>query len=93
MSIYNSLDFNIKSVSWNDFIDLLIQRFKNSSIDDDLNRFLLHTGILDGNIFDSSNFEIHSFKTNFILNKLDFNWESIDRNTLKSMIRHSKNSF
>ncbi|MBO0377778.1 SDR family oxidoreductase, partial [Staphylococcus warneri] len=93
MSIYISLDFNIKSVSWNDFIDLLIQKFKNSSIDDDLDRFLLHTGILDGNIFNSSDFEIHSFKTNFILNKLGFNWEYIDKDTLKSMINHSKNSF
>ncbi|MEB7723122.1 hypothetical protein [Staphylococcus equorum] len=60
---------------------------------DEINDFLLHNGILDNTIFNRSHFEVLDFKTNFILEKLDFEWEEITTDMLEKMITHPKNNY
>ncbi|WP_057511660.1 non-ribosomal peptide synthetase [Staphylococcus sp. NAM3COL9] len=93
MSVYNQNNYNIKDVQWNEFVDYLMECIQDDVMSDEINDFLLHTGILDNNIFNKSHFEVLDFKTNFILEKLNFKWQPIENVTLSKMISHPKNNF
>jgi amino acid adenylation domain-containing protein/thioester reductase-like protein len=93
MSIYNENGNYIEDVHWNDFMDYLIECIELDMLNDEVNTFLLHTGILDNTLFNKSHFETLDYKTNFILEKLDFQWRPITSNLLTKMVSHTKNNF
>ncbi|WP_436955878.1 non-ribosomal peptide synthase/polyketide synthase [Staphylococcus sp. AS1337] len=93
MHVYNQNNYHIKDVQWNEFVDYLMHCIKEDVMSDQINDFLLHTGVLDNNIFNKSHFEVLDFKTNFILEKLNFKWQPTEDETLSKMISHPKNNF
>ncbi|PTJ83802.1 hypothetical protein BU055_06945 [Staphylococcus succinus] len=93
MGVYNQHDYNIEKIQWNELMDYLMECIENGVKSDEINDFLLHTGILDNNMFNKSHFEVMDFKTNFILKKLDFEWKVTDNELLSKMITHPKNNF
>ncbi|MEB6044601.1 non-ribosomal peptide synthase/polyketide synthase [Staphylococcus pseudoxylosus] len=93
MHVYNQNNYHIEDVQWNEFVDYLMHCIKEDVMTDQINDFLLHTGVLDNNIFNKSHFEVLDFKTNFILEKLNFKWQPTEDATLSKMISHPKNNF
>ncbi|MEB7831147.1 non-ribosomal peptide synthetase [Staphylococcus xylosus] len=93
MHVYNQNNYHIEDVQWNEFVDYLMYCIKEDIMSDQINDFLLHTGVLDNNIFNKSHFEVLDFKTNFILEKLNFKWQPTEDVTLSKMISHPKNNF
>ncbi|RIP37330.1 amino acid adenylation domain-containing protein [Staphylococcus gallinarum] len=93
MSVYNENNHFIEGVQWNEFIDYLIACIEKNKLSDEVNDFLLHNGILDNTVFNKSQFKILDFKTNFILEKLNFEWKEISTDLLEKMIIHPKNSY
>ncbi|MGY5434251.1 SDR family oxidoreductase [Staphylococcus xylosus] len=93
MHVYNQNNYHIEDVQWNEFVDYLMYCIKENIMSDQINDFLLHTGVLDNNIFNKSHFEVLDFKTNFILEKLNFKWQPTEDVTLSKMISHPKNNF
>jgi hypothetical protein len=93
MNVYNQHDYHIENIQWNDFMDFLMECIEQGIKSDEINDFLLHTGILDNNMFNKSHFEVLDFKTNYILEKLNFEWKPTDNEILSKMISHPKNNF
>ena len=90
MNVYNQHDYHIENIQWNDFMDFLMECIEQGIKSDEINDFLLHTGILDNNMFNKSHFEVLDFKTNYILEKLNFEWKPTDNEILSKMISHPK---
>ena len=93
MAVYNENNHYIEAVYWDAFLDHLMECINLGVMSDEVNAFLLHTGILDNTLFNKAHFEILDYKTNFILEKLNFQWEPTSENTLNIMINHTKNNF
>ena len=93
MDVYNDNNHRIDDIQWNDFMDYLMQCIEQGVMSDEINDFLLHTGILDNTLFNKSHFEILDYKTNFVLERLDFQWKPTSTETLEKMINHPKNNF
>ncbi|EJX19180.1 hypothetical protein SOJ_01190 [Staphylococcus sp. OJ82] len=93
MAVYNENNHYIEAVYWDAFLDHLMECINLGVMSDEVNAFLLHTGILDNTLFNKAHFEILDYKTNFILKKLNFQWEPTSENTLNIMINHTKNNF
>ncbi|WP_193014010.1 non-ribosomal peptide synthetase [Staphylococcus equorum] len=93
MEVYNANNYYIEAVYWDAFLDHLMECIDLGVMSDEVNAFLLHTGILDNTLFNKVHFEILDYKTNFILEKLNFQWEPTSENTLDIMINHTKNNF
>ncbi|MDK9852283.1 non-ribosomal peptide synthetase family protein [Staphylococcus equorum] len=93
MAVYNENNHYIEAVYWDAFLDHLMECINLGVMSDEVNAFLLHTGILDNTLFNKAHFEILDYKTNFILEKLNFQWEPTSENILNIMINHTKNNF
>ncbi|WP_336821958.1 SDR family oxidoreductase, partial [Staphylococcus capitis] len=89
---YYKKTYNLKALSWSEFIDRVIYEIKNNN-QSYLDNFLLHLGIYDDSFFASTEFELDSFKTNLILRNLKFKWNPLNYNTLEKMFDNPKNSF
>ncbi|MCD8925290.1 SDR family oxidoreductase, partial [Staphylococcus epidermidis] len=89
---YYRKQYDIKPLSWTEFIDFLIhEKYYNDT--DYLDNLLLHTGVYDDNIFNKTIFDLDSFKTNYILKKINFKWNPVSKKLLSDMFTNHKNSF
>ncbi|HGO1816517.1 TPA: amino acid adenylation domain-containing protein [Staphylococcus aureus] len=89
---YYRINYDIKKMVWTDFLDFVINELQNNN-SNSLDSFLLHTGIFDDTFDSKTEIDIDSFKTNYILSKLNFEWEPINDKILEKMFENKKNKF
>ncbi|MCG3399240.1 non-ribosomal peptide synthetase [Staphylococcus massiliensis] len=86
MKNYEKANYDVSSMDWPSFLDFVSEHLQDEGYQDEINKFLLHTGMLDDNAQGQTHYDILDFKTNYILSQLDFKWEEVSDDILQKMI-------